>query len=301
MIVDYTQPARVRFAPACHLLALLPTQRTPHPAADMGAVYLRRAPCAMGFIVRQGVPESAGKIYRSIGFVESLPVGSRKSHSWGTPRHGFPPGIATHCPRSAGEEREARVGWGLQRALSSGGGGLPLKDLRSSRAPFLRNIALPGPHSEDQRSSRVRFRSHSETLRVSRTSLLQSIVPPMAISDVPPERNSSIARCTGHHGPLSGDMPREKADPRDKPGPAPPSSGQGKTGTGFQQSGAIHPSKDEMTGKLPNLEKPAQNQERREGDLNSRGARHQRLSRHIAHSELKNTLRMNAHRGMIMR
>jgi len=79
------------------------------------------------------------------------------------------------------------------------------------------------------------------------------------------------------------------------------SSGQGKTGTGFQQNGAIHPSKDEITGKLPNLEKPAQNQERREGDLNSRGARHQRLSRHIAHPELKNTIQMNAHRSMIMR
>jgi hypothetical protein len=30
--------------------------------------------------------------------------------------HGFPPAIATHCPRPswAGEERGARVGWGLQ-------------------------------------------------------------------------------------------------------------------------------------------------------------------------------------------
>ena len=32
------------------------------------------------------------------------------------PEHGFPPDIATHCPRPlwAGEEREARAGWGLQ-------------------------------------------------------------------------------------------------------------------------------------------------------------------------------------------
>ena len=33
-----------------------------------------------------------------------------------------------------------------------------------------------------------------------------------------------------------GDMPREKADPGDRPGLAPPSSGQGETRTGFQRS-----------------------------------------------------------------
>ena len=48
-------------------------------------------------------------------------------------------------------------------------------------------------------------------------------------SPVPTPRRDS------HHGPLPGDMPKEKTDPRDKPGPVPPSSGQGKTGTGFQQ------------------------------------------------------------------
>ena len=39
--------------------------------------------------------------------------------------HGFPPGIATHCPRpreGAGEERAARAGWGGRRgALCEGG------------------------------------------------------------------------------------------------------------------------------------------------------------------------------------
>ena|GEM_PF-5741395 len=43
----------------------------------------------------------------------SLP--SRKPASAPLPGHGFPPAIATHCPRpsGAGAEREAREGWGL--------------------------------------------------------------------------------------------------------------------------------------------------------------------------------------------
>ena len=51
----------------------------------------------------------------------------------------------------------------------------------------------------------------------------------------PPPPPVPTPRRDSHHGPLPGDMPKEKTDPRDKPGPVPPSSGQGKTGTGFQQ------------------------------------------------------------------
>ena len=50
----------------------------------------------------------------------------------------------------------------LPGKVSLGGGGDP----------------LPGPHSEDLRSSRVRFRSHSEDLRVSRTPAVPAVVPP---------------------------------------------------------------------------------------------------------------------------
>jgi len=100
------------------------------------------------------------------------------------------------------------------------------------------------PHSEDQRSSRVRFRSHSETIRVSRTPVRRTVVPPMAINDACPEgcdgrdvrsmstlrcegrRSSSIVRCAGHHGPRHEDTPEEKGRPWTEPGPAPASSGE---------------------------------------------------------------------------
>ena len=59
-----------------------------------------------------------------------------------------------------------------------------------------------------------------------------SIMPPTRGGDPLPVSPNGDS----HHGPLQGDMPREMADPGDKPDPAPPSSGQGKTRTGFQQN-----------------------------------------------------------------
>ncbi|CDM26114.1 hypothetical protein BN140_3007 [Methanoculleus bourgensis MS2] len=130
------------------------------------------------------------------------------------PGHGFPPAIATHCPRpqggGGGGRRPGGVGvTGIALWSRDRGGGLlprrtsffscslrsPLETLRVSHAHSVRTSTPHGfscsappehrtrtsgaqarfartpcqPHSEDLRSSRFRFRSHSEPLQISRT------------------------------------------------------------------------------------------------------------------------------------
>ena len=108
----------------------------------------------------------------------------------------------------------------------------PLEDLRSSRTPAVPAVDSPPLARQGQpwgyaTGRRVRRTTSGarETRRVSsqehehrRCAVRRTHV-----------RSSSTVRCARYHGPLQGDKPREKADPRGKLGPAPPSAGQGKT------------------------------------------------------------------------
>jgi len=147
MIVGYTKPARVRFAPARHLLAHSP-HREHHRPRRTWARYVCDA-----HRVQWGL--SCGRVARNQSVRSIDPSAllnphqlALESRTHGALRDMASPRVSPHTVPAlgAGEEREARVG--LQRALSSRGGGDPFEDLRSSRAPFFRNIALSDPHPQ---------------------------------------------------------------------------------------------------------------------------------------------------------
>jgi len=68
----------------------------------------------------------------------SLP---QKPASAPLPGHGFPPGIATHCPRpsGAGEEAEGRAGWGCRRGTYE----YPLQECRAGWGLPEKRMSIP--------------------------------------------------------------------------------------------------------------------------------------------------------------
>ena len=76
------------------------------------------------------------------------------------PRAGFPPGIATHCPRprGAGEEAGGRVGWGLRGGIYEfrhlrGGGSPPPRSPPPEAMPT--TVPCPGEPGDTPRSPPV--------------------------------------------------------------------------------------------------------------------------------------------------